>query len=105
LSSWKGKLHSSGGGLCLLTRCFRAYLCSWCPSSKYLKVCWRSLTVIDLVFFWQCDEHKKTYRLARWSILCKPKSVGGLGIIDLEVQNKCLFSKWLFKLLNEDGLW
>jgi hypothetical protein len=28
LSSWKGKLHSSGGGLCLLTRCFRAYLCS-----------------------------------------------------------------------------
>jgi hypothetical protein len=56
-------------------------------------------------FFWQCDEHKKTCRLARWSILCKPKSVGGLGIIDLEVQNKCLFSKWLFKLLNEDGLW
>jgi hypothetical protein len=37
--------------------------------------------------------------------LRKPKSVGGLGIIDLEVQNKCLLSKWLFKLLNEDGMW
>jgi hypothetical protein len=37
--------------------------------------------------------------------LRKPKSVGGLGIIDLEVQNKCLLRKWLFKLLNEDGLW
>jgi hypothetical protein len=56
-------------------------------------------------FFWQCDEHKKKYRLARWSILRKPKSVGGLGIIDLEVQNKCLLRKWLLKLLNEDGLW
>jgi hypothetical protein len=56
-------------------------------------------------FFWQCDEHKKKYRLAKWSILRMPKSVGGLGIIDLEVQNKCLFSKWLFKLLNEDGIW
>jgi hypothetical protein len=43
--------------------------------------------------------------LARWSILRKPKSVGGLGIIDLEVQNKCLLRKWLLKLLNEDGLW
>jgi len=30
---------------------------------------------------------------------------GGLGILDLEVQNKCLLSKWLFKLFNEDGLW
>jgi hypothetical protein len=43
--------------------------------------------------------------LARWSILHKPKSVGGLGIIDLEVQNKCLLIQWLFKLLDEDGLW
>jgi len=29
----------------------------------------------------------------------------GLGILNLVVQNKCLLSKWLFKLLNEDGLW
>jgi hypothetical protein len=36
------------------------------------------------IFFWQCDEHKKKYRLAKWSILCKPKSVGGMGIIDLD---------------------
>jgi len=43
--------------------------------------------------------------LAKWCILCKPKSVGGLGIINLDTQNKCLLSKWLFKLLNEEGLW
>jgi hypothetical protein len=30
---------------------------------------------------------------------------GGLGIQNLELQNKCLLSKWLFKLLNEDGMW
>jgi hypothetical protein len=35
-------------------------------------------------FFWQCDEHKK-YKLARWSILHKPISVGGMGIIDLDI--------------------
>lgn len=56
-------------------------------------------------FFWQCDEHKKKYRLAKWSILCKPRCMGGLGILDLEVHNKFLLSKWLFKLFNEDGLW
>jgi hypothetical protein len=56
-------------------------------------------------FFWQCDEHKKKYRLAKWSILHKPRSAGGMGIIDLDIQNKCLLSKWVFKLLNKDGIW
>jgi hypothetical protein len=26
--------------------------------------------------------------------------MGSLGIIDLDLQNKCLLSKWLFKLIN-----
>jgi hypothetical protein len=37
--------------------------------------------------------------------MCQPKDQRGLGIQNLEIQNKCLLSKWLFKLLNEDGLW
>jgi hypothetical protein len=28
-----------------------------------------------------------------------------LGIQNFETQNQCLLSKWLFKLINEDGLW
>jgi hypothetical protein len=56
-------------------------------------------------FFWQCDEHKNKYILAKWSILHKPKSLGGLGIVDLDIENKCLLSKWIIKLLNEEGLW
>ena len=30
---------------------------------------------------------------------------GGLGILNLELQNECLLSKWLFKLINEDSVW
>jgi hypothetical protein len=56
-------------------------------------------------FFWQSDRHKKKYRLAKWSILNKPRYVGGLGILDLDVQNICLLSKWLCKHLNENGVW
>jgi hypothetical protein len=48
-------------------------------------------------FFWQSDEHKKKYMLAKLSILHKPKSAWGMGIIDLDVQNKCLLSKWIIK--------
>ena len=34
-----------------------------------------------------------------------PKRSRGLGIIDLEVQNKCLLSKWIVNLLNSEGTW
>jgi hypothetical protein len=44
-------------------------------------------------FFWQNDEHKKKYRLTKWNILCQPKEQGGLGIQNLDLQNKCLLSK------------
>ncbi|MBW4964619.1 hypothetical protein, partial [Sulfitobacter sp. CW3] len=49
-------------------------------------------------FFWQNDELKRKYRLAKWDIICKPKDQGGLGIENLEVKNRCLLSKWLYKL-------
>jgi hypothetical protein len=37
--------------------------------------------------------------------MCQPKEQGGLGIQNLDIQNKCLLSKWLFKLCNEEGIW
>jgi hypothetical protein len=33
------------------------------------------------------------------------KDQGGLGIEIFEVKNKCVLSKWLFKLLNEENIW
>jgi hypothetical protein len=56
-------------------------------------------------FFWQGDNHKKKYRLTKHDILCLPKDQGGLGILNLEVQNIFFLSKWLYKLINEDEIW
>jgi hypothetical protein len=56
-------------------------------------------------FYWQNYQHKRKYRLAKWKVLCQPKDQGSLGIQNLDIQNKCLLSKWSFKLLNEDGMW
>ena len=55
-------------------------------------------------FFWQSDEHKKKYTLTKWEVVCVSKDQGGLGVLNLDVHNKCLLSKWLFKLMNEDGV-
>lgn len=55
-------------------------------------------------FFRQSNEHKQKYRLTKWNIICWPKDQGGLGVEVLDISNKCLLSKWLFKLLHE-GVW
>jgi hypothetical protein len=105
LSSWKGKLLSSGGRLVLINSILSSLPMFMMSFFRIPKGVLEKLDYYRSRFFWQCDEHKKKYRLARWSIMRKPKSVGGLGIINLEVQNKCLLSKWLFKLINEEGIW
>jgi hypothetical protein len=56
-------------------------------------------------FFWQNDQLKRKYRLTKWNIICRPKEQGGLGVEILELKNRCLLSKWLYKLLNEEGVW
>jgi hypothetical protein len=56
-------------------------------------------------FFWQCEETKRRYMLTKWNMICRPKDLGGLGIEVLDIKNKCLLSKWLFKLLNEEDVW
>ncbi|KAL5650863.1 hypothetical protein ACJX0J_036321, partial [Zea mays] len=64
---------------------------SLCPTKRGAKV----NRLFQITFFWQGDGHKKKYRLARWDVICQPKELGGLGILNLEIQNKCLLSKWL----------
>jgi len=41
----------------------------------------------------------------KWGILCLPKKQGGLGNLNLELENTRLLSKWLYKLINEEGVW
>jgi hypothetical protein len=114
LSSWKGKHLSTEGDWHWLIQCLVAYLCIWCPSSlspkeslrKFLFVPEGVLKKLDYLwshFFWQNDEQKWKYRLAKWDILCQPKDQGGLGIHNLDIKNTSLLSKWLYKLLTSYG--
>ena len=74
LSSWKGKLLSVGGRLVLINSVL-ANLAMY-MLSLFFEVprgVLRKLEYYRFRFYWQCDEHKKKYRLAKWDILCQPK--------------------------------
>ena len=105
LSSWKGKLLSVGGRLVLINSVLTSLPMFMKLFFELPKGVLKKLDYYRSRFFWQNDQHKKKYRLVKWSLACQPKQQGGLGIQNLEIQNICLLSKWLFKLHNEDGLW
>jgi len=96
LGSWKGKHLSIGPVLSSLPM----YMMSFFALPKGVQ---KKLDYFRSRFYWQGDEQKKKYRLAKWSILCQPKDQGGLGIHDLHIKNIALLSKWLFKLLTTEG--
>ena len=105
LSSWKSKLLSTGGRLVLINSILSSLPIFMLSFFRIPRGILKKLDYYRSIFFWQNEGHKKKYGLARWNILCSPKCVGGMGIIDLDVQNVCLLSKWLYKLINEDGVW
>jgi hypothetical protein len=105
LSIWKGKLMSVGGRLVLLNFVLTSLVMFMLSLFEVPRGVLEKIDYFRSRFFWQGSDHKKKYRLTKWEILCQPKEIGGLGIQNIDVQNKCLLSKWLFKLLNEEGLW
>jgi exonuclease III len=105
LSCWKAKYLSYGGRLVLLNSVLSSLPMFMMSFFEIPKGVLKNLDHFRSRFFWQGSSDKHKYRLAKWNILCRPKDQGGLGILDLKLQNKCLLAKWLVNLLNTDGLW
>ena len=90
LSCWKGKLMSYGGRLILINSILTSmpmFLLSFFEVPFGVR---KRLDFYRSRFFWQSDELKRKYRLAKWDIICRPKDQEGLGIENLEVKNRCL---------------
>src|SRR6266540_1202229 len=105
LSSWKGKHLSIGGRLTLINSVLSSLPMYMMSFFKIPKGVLKKLNYFRSRFYWQGDESRRKYHLARWNILCQPKDQGDLGIHDLNIKNIALLSKWLFKLLTLEGTW
>ena len=105
LSCWTGKLLSYGDRLVPINSVLSSlsmFLLSFFQIPKGVR---KTLDVFRSRFFWKSSTGKKKYRLSRWNIMCRPKDQGGLGIEVLDIKNRTLLSKWLFRILHEEGVW
>ena len=44
---------------------------------------------------------EKCNSLAAWNMVCKPENKGGLGVLNLKIQNEALLMKFLHKFYNK----
>jgi len=92
LSVWKGRNLSFAGRVCLIKSVINA------------------IQLFYLSFFKApigvCKEITKLQRKFLWDNICKVKDEGGLGIKRIELFNKALLAKWLWRLgSTKYGLW
>jgi hypothetical protein len=57
-------------------------------------------------FFWEDVGDKRKYHMVDWATVCKPKELGGLGVLNTKSMNIALMVKWIWKLYQgAKGLW
>ncbi|TYK15315.1 LINE-1 retrotransposable element ORF2 protein [Cucumis melo var. makuwa] len=106
LNNWKYVQISKGGRLTLIKSTLSSlpiYQLSvfQAPSSmcKNIEKAWRN-------FLWKGSNGSKGSHLINWTKVSKSKEEGGLGISRLQVTNKDLLSKWLWRYFSEpNALW
>ncbi|XP_026428196.1 uncharacterized protein LOC113324069 [Papaver somniferum] len=105
LASWKGNMFSFQDRLVHV----QSVLCS-IPIYNMSVYKWLAsiLEVYEKIirkFLWTGDVEKRKFKTILWKRVCKPYEEGGLGIKRLEVINRSLLMKMLWKILNSDREW
>jgi hypothetical protein len=58
----------------------------------------RRMDSVRARFLWRVAGEEFKYHMVKWHVVCRPKDLGGLGIINTQVLNECLMTKWIWKL-------
>lgn len=106
LARWKAQYLSLGGRLILINSVLDSlptYVISpFLIPSKVTKKLGRQRRD----FLWQDNKEGNNYCLVKWEIVMLSKDKGGLGIKNLNLQNKSLLMKWLWRYTSEErALW
>ena len=70
---------------------------------KFSPILTEMLDKIQRIWFWtkKMEQGDKCNSLATWDMVCKPKKHGGLGVINIKLQNDALLMKFLHKFYNK----
>ena len=104
LSGWRASLLNRSGRLTLCTSVLSAvplhYMSALCIPKTVIK----AIEKRQRAFFWTGEDKCHGSKcLVAWGSVQAPKGRGGLGVKNLELQNKCLLMKFLNKFFSNDS--
>ncbi|RVW14425.1 LINE-1 retrotransposable element ORF2 protein [Vitis vinifera] len=106
LDGWQKAYLSFGGRITLIQSCLThlpSYFLSLfkIPASVAAKI-----ERLQRDFLWSGVGEGKRDHLVRWDVVCKPKTIGGLGLGNISWRNLALLGKWLWRYPREgSALW
>ncbi|RVW39554.1 Transposon TX1 uncharacterized 149 kDa protein [Vitis vinifera] len=106
LDGWQKAYLSFGGRITLIQSCLThlpSYFLSLfkMPASVAAKI-----ERLQRDFLWSGVGEGKRDHLVRWDVVCKPKTIGGLGLGNISWRNLALLGKWLWRYPREgSALW
>ncbi|KAJ3697089.1 hypothetical protein LUZ61_000794 [Rhynchospora tenuis] len=107
LEGWQTKFLSLGGRLTLVKTVLTALPLHYMQVIKLPNWLVKQLDGMRRSFFWKGREKcLGGHCLVNWAKCCLPRKCGGLGILNLIIQNQALLMKWLWKLkLEPNSTW
>ncbi|CAN6246948.1 unnamed protein product [Urochloa humidicola] len=107
LPSWKGRFLNRAGRLKLLNTVLSSmptyFLTAFAPKKWLIK----RLDKIQRAFLWKgSEEVRGGHCLVKWAKVKRPKKLGGLGVLDLDLFSRALRLRWLwFQWVEPDRPW
>lgn len=107
LEGWAARNLSIAGRLILLNAVLSALPTYYMSCLKLPVWVIKEIDRIRRHFLWHgATQERKKLNLANWELVCKPKKLGGLGVMDLTVFNNAMLAKWYWQWTNpEKRLW
>jgi len=106
LGSWGNKYVSLGGRVVLLNSVLNAIPIFFMSVMKMPVLVWKKIVCIQREFLWGGVKRSRSIPWVSWSVVCKPKRQGGLGVRDLRQVNLALLAKWQWQfLVGEGDIW
>ncbi|RVW42672.1 putative ribonuclease H protein [Vitis vinifera] len=106
LAQWKRQYISKGGRITLIKSTLANMPIYHLSFFRMPKIVAKRLEKLQRDFLWGGGSLERKVHLINWEVVCTQKEKGGLGIRKIDLLNKALLSKWIWRLASEkDNLW